>query len=64
MMVIAAAERFTCRHELVGFHGFFRCSKCPFEVSELPLTKKAGATIVNVTFGGGQAFDERLPKSA
>jgi hypothetical protein len=64
MMVIRAAEQFTCRHELVGMPGFFRCAKCPFQVSELPLSKKAGATILTATFGGGQDSGERLSKSA
>ena len=65
-MVIHAAERFACQHELVGLEGFFRCAKCPFQVSELPLSKKAGATIVHfqATFSGGQDSGERFSKSA
>ena len=46
-MVIDAAERFKCRHELVGLPGFFRCAKCPFQVSEHPLSKATGARILN-----------------
>jgi hypothetical protein len=63
-MVIHAAERFACQHELVGLEGFFRCAKCPFQVSELPLSKKSGATVVHATFSPVQDSDERLPKSA
>jgi hypothetical protein len=46
-MVIDAAERFKCRHELVGLPGFFRCAKCPFQVAELPLSRATGATILS-----------------
>jgi hypothetical protein len=53
-MVIHAAERFACHHELVGLPGFFRCANCPFQVSELPLSKKSGATVLNATFSGGE----------
>lgn len=63
-MVIHAAERFACRHELVGLPGFFRCAKCPFQVSELPLSKKSGATIVSATFSAGEEAGDRFSKSA
>jgi len=62
-MVIHAAERFTCRHELVAQPGFFRCAKCSFQVSELPLSKKAGATILTATFSG-EASAEKSSKIA
>jgi hypothetical protein len=63
-MLIEASERFACRHELVGLRGFFRCAKCPFQVSELPLSKKSGGGIVNATFGGADASPERVSKTA
>jgi hypothetical protein len=63
-MVINATERFACRHELIGLKGFFRCSKCPFQISELPLSKKTGATIVPARFDNGQNSGERFSKSA
>ena len=63
-MVIDAADRFTCHHELVGLPGFFRCAKCPFQVAELPLSKKSGATILNATFSGAEDSGKKLSKSA
>jgi hypothetical protein len=63
-MVIDAAERFACLHELVGLPGFFRCAKCSFQVSELPLSKKTGAIIVHATFSAGRDSGERVSKSA
>jgi hypothetical protein len=59
-VIIHAAERFTCHHELVGLPGFFRCANCLFQVSELPLSKKSGAAIVNATFNGGEDSGKRL----
>ena len=63
-MVIQAAERFSCRHELIGLPGFFRCAKCPFQVSELPLSRTSGATIVTATFSGGEDAGDKFSKSA